>query len=261
MTTVLKRSEWEIWRDVIFALFVREIRTGFNDKLGLGWAIISPIIFIFMLSYFRGLLSGPEVHTLPTFTFMAIGILFIQSFLKTMGGSAGAIRKNKALFAFRQVQPISAVLAGALFELLSKVFVVIGIIIIMYFMGMDLHVANPLLLLACFFLLWIFAVSLGLLFGIAELFVTEVGKVRQLVERPMFFVSGTFFSLQDIPREYWHFLDWNPVLHAIELTRFAVRATYGSDGVSLSYLSIIVLVFSFFSLAVYHIAWKQAISR
>ncbi|MFT7315618.1 MAG: capsular polysaccharide transport system permease protein, partial [Paraglaciecola sp.] len=229
MTTVLKRSEWEIWRDVIFALFVREIRTGFNDKLGLGWAIISPIIFIFMLSYFRGLLSGPEVHTLPTFTFMAIGILFIQSFLKTMGGSAGAIRKNKALFAFRQVQPISAVLAGALFELLSKVFVVIGIIIIMYFMGMDLHVANPLLLLACFFLLWIFAVSLGLLFGIAELFVTEVGKVRQLVERPMFFISGTFFSLQDIPREYWHFLDWNPVLHAIELTRFAVRATYGSD--------------------------------
>jgi capsular polysaccharide transport system permease protein len=131
----------------------------------------------------------------------------------------------------------------------------------MYFMGMDLHISNPLLLLACFFLLWIFAVSLGLLFGIAELFVIEVGKVRQLVERPMFFISATFFSLQDIPREYWHFLDWNPVLHAIELTRYAVNATYGSEGVSLGYLSGIVLVFSFFSLAVYHIAWKQGISR
>jgi capsular polysaccharide transport system permease protein len=261
MTTVLKRNKWEIWRDVIFALFVREIRTGFNDKLGLGWAIISPVIFIFVLSFARGLIGEPDVHTLSTFTFMAIGILFIQSFLQTLAGSAGAIRKNKALFAFRQVQPISAVLAGAFFELLSKVFVVIGIIIIMYFMGMDLHVANPLLLFACFFLLWIFAVSLGLLFGIAELFVTEVGKLRQLVERPMFFISGTFFSLQDIPREYWHFLDWNPVLHAIELTRFAVQATYGSEGVSLQYLSGTVIVFSFFSLAVYHIAWKQAISR
>jgi capsular polysaccharide transport system permease protein len=178
-----------------------------------------------------------------------------------MSGSAGAIRKNKALFAFRQVQPISAVFAGALFEVLVKVFVIVGIIIIMYFMGMDLHISNPLLLLACFFLLWIFAVSLGLLFGIAELFVIEVGKVRQLVERPMFFISATFFSLQDIPREYWHFLDWNPVLHAIELTRYAVNATYGSEGVSLGYLSGIVLVFSFFSLAVYHIAWKQGISR
>jgi capsular polysaccharide transport system permease protein len=261
MTTVLKRNKWEIWRDVIFALFVREIRTGFNDKLGLAWAIISPVIFIFVLSYTRGLLGGPEVHTLSTFIFMAIGILFIQSFLQTMAGSASAIGKNKALFAFRQVQPISAVLAGALFQLLSKIFVVIGIIIMMYFMGVDLHLANPLLLLACFFLLWVLSVSLGLLFGIAELFVIEVGKVRQLVERPMFFISGVFFSLQDIPREYWHFMDWNPILHGIELSRFAVRATYGSDGVSLSYLSINVLVFSFFSLAVYHIAWKQAISR
>jgi capsular polysaccharide transport system permease protein len=261
MTTVLKRNKWEIWRDVIFALFVREIRMGFNDKFGIAWAIINPVLFIFVLSFARGKMGAAEVHTLPTFTFMAIGILFIQSFLLTMSGSAGAIRKNKALFAFRQVQPISAVFAGALFELLSKIFVVIGIIIIMYFMEMELHISNPLLLLACFFLLWIFAVSLGLLFGIAELFVTEVGKVRQLVERPMFFISCVFFSLQDIPREYWHFLDWNPVLHAIELTRFAVRATYGSEGVSLSYLSIIVLVFSFFSLAVYHIAWKQAISR
>jgi capsular polysaccharide transport system permease protein len=261
MTTVLKRNKWQIWLDVIFALFVREIRTGFNDKLGLGWAIISPVIFIFVLSFARGRIGGPEVHTLSTFTFMAIGFLFIQSFLQTMAGAAGAIGKNKALFAFRQVQPISAVLAGALFQLLSKVFVVIGIIIIMYFMGMELHLANPLLLLTCFLLLWVLSVSLGLLFGIVELFVIEVGKVRPLLERPMFFISGVFFSLQDIPREYWHFLDWNPILHGIELSRFAVRATYGSDGVSLSYLSINVLVFSFFSLAVYHIAWKQAISR
>jgi capsular polysaccharide transport system permease protein len=261
MTTVLKRNKWEIWRDVIFALFTREIRTGFNDKFGIAWAVISPVIFIFVLSFLRGRIGGAETHTIPTFTFMAIGILFIQSFLQSMAGSARAISKNKALFAFKQVQPISAVFAGALFEVLVKIFVIIGIIIIMYFMGMDLHISNPLLLLACFLLLWIFAVSLGLLFGIVELFVSEIGKVRELLSRPMFFISGVFFSLQDIPREYWHYLDWNPVLHAIELTRYAVYSSYGSEGVSLQYLSGTVLVFSFFSLAVYHISWKQAISR
>jgi capsular polysaccharide transport system permease protein len=261
MTTVLKRNKWEIWRDVIFALFVREIRTGFNDKFGIAWAVIQPVAFIFLLAFLRGIIDGADTHTIPTFTFMAIGILFIQSFLQTMGGSAKAIGKNKALFAFRQVQPISAVLAGALFEILVKIFVIIGIIIIMYFMGMELHISNPLLFLACFVLLWIFAIALGLLFGIAELFVSEIGKVRGLLTRPMFFISGVFFSLQDIPREYWHFLDWNPVLHAIELTRYAVYSTYGSEGVSLQYLSGTVLVFSFFSLAVYHISWKQAISR
>jgi len=126
---------------------------------------------------------------------------------------------------------------------------------------MELQISNPLLFLACFFLLWIFAVALGLLFGIAEMFVKEVAKVRELLTRPMFFISGTFFSLQDIPREYWHFLDWNPVLHAIELTRYSVHSSYGNEGVSLSYLCGAVLVFSFLSLSIYHISWKQAISR
>ncbi len=46
MTTIIKRNNWAIWRDVIFALFVREIRTSFNDKLGIAWAVISPVAFI-----------------------------------------------------------------------------------------------------------------------------------------------------------------------------------------------------------------------
>lgn len=261
MTTVIKRNKWEIWRDVIFALFAREIRTGFNDKFGLSWAVLNPIIFIFVLSFIRGRLSGGETHTIPTFTFMAIGILLIQGFLQTMNGSAKAIGRNRALYAFRQVQPISAVLAGALFQVLVKIFAIIGIVIIMYFIGIELQMSDPILFLTCFFLLWIFAVALGLLFGIAELFIKEIGKIRDMATRPMFFISGVFFSLKDFPKEYWHFLDWNPILHAIELTRYSVYSSYGSSGVSLGFLSSIVLVFSFFSLAVYHISWKQAISR
>ncbi|GAB5380453.1 MAG: ABC transporter permease [Aliiglaciecola sp.] len=261
MTTVIKRNKWEIWRDVIFALFAREIRTGFNDKFGLSWAVINPVIFIFVLSFIRGSLGGDESHTIPTFTFMAIGILFIQSFLQTLSASARSLKKNKALFAFRQVQPISAVLAAALFELLVKIFVVVCILILMYFMQMEIRIDDPLLFLACLISLILFAVVVGLLFGIVELFVSEIGKIRELLTRPLFFISGVFFSLQDFPQEYWHYLNWNPILHAIELARFALYNSYGSQGVSFAYLSGIVLVFVFFSLAVYHLFWKQAISR
>lgn len=261
MTAVIKRNKWEIWRDVIFALFTREIRTGFNDKFGLSWAVINPVVFIFVLSFIRGRLGGGETHTMPTFTFMAIGILFIQCFLQTMGGSARAISKNKALFAFRQVQPISAVIAGALFQMLVKMFVIAGILVIMYFMDMDIQVSDPLLFLACFILLWLFAIAIGLIFGIAEMFISELGKVRELLTRPMFFISGVFFSLQDFPQEYWHYLDWNPILHAIELARYSAYSTYGIEGVSMSFLAGCVLSFSFLALALYQVSWKQAISR
>ena len=261
MTTVIKRNKWEIWRDVIFALFAREIRTGFNDKLGISWAIINPIAFIFVLSFVRGRFDDGDSHGVPTFVFMAYGLIFIQTFLKMFSGCSSSIKKNKALFAFRQVQPISAVIAAAMFELLVMIFVIIGIFIVMFFMNLEVAIDNPLLMIYCMISLWWFSVMLGLVFGILILYIPEVSKLMSLVTRPLFFISGVFFSLQDFPREYWHYLNWNPILHAIELTRYAAYNAYGNEGVSVNFLSIVTLVTTFFALAIYYTNWRQAISR
>lgn len=256
-----KRKAWQIWKDVIFALFVREIRVGFNDKFGLSWALINPLLFIFVLSFGRSFIAGSDTHTLPTFHFMAIGILYIQSFLNILQATAASINKNKALYAFRQVQPISAVIAAAIFEFLVKFFVLVLLLIVMFIFKMELFLDNGLMFIACFVLLVVLGFSLGLAFGIAELYITEIRKVRELMTRPMFFISGTFFSLQDIPPEYWYLLNWNPVLHAIELSRYATLTTYGDAGVSLSFLFIVVFTILFLSLSYYYAFWKQAISR
>ncbi|WP_289027908.1 ABC transporter permease [uncultured Paraglaciecola sp.] len=261
MASVIKRGPWTIWKDVIFALFVREIRTGFNDKFGISWSVINPVAFIFILSFVRGRMDGGDSHTIPTFVYMAYGLILIQSFLQTLSASAKSIAKAKTLFAFRQVQPISAVIAASLFELLVKVFVALGIVLIMYFLGLEIRVDNPLLLMACFMLLWLFSMSIGLIFGVLELYVKEVKKFRELASRPMFFISGVFFSLQDFPKEYWYLMDWNPILHAIELSRYAAYTTYGQSGVSVEYLSLITLSFMFLAMVVYKGFWRQAISR
>jgi capsular polysaccharide transport system permease protein len=94
-----------------------------------------------------------------------------------------------------------------------------------------------------------------------QCYVPEVSKIQSVLTRPLFFISGVFFSMQDVPREYWHYLDWNPILHAIELSRHAAYSTYSSEAVSEFYLFGSALVFTFFALSVYHISWKQAISR
>lgn len=261
MTIIEKRNKFEIWIDVIFALFIREIRTSFNDKVGISWAVIQPVSFIFILSFLRGRLDGGEAHTIPIFTFMAIGLVFIQSFLKTLGSTARSISKNKALYAFRQVQPISAVIASAMFEILVKIFVILGIILIMFFLGVEITIDNTFRFITCFLLLALLAISIGMIFGIFELFVPEIRKSRELGTRPLFFVSGVFFSLQDIPKEYWHFFDWNPILHAIELARYSVYSSYGNEGVSLNFLAMVSLIFLFISLSIYFSLWKKAISH
>jgi len=261
MALVKKRSTLKVWGDVIFAIFLREIKSSFNDKLGIAWSVISPVAFIFMLAYIRGRMDGGETHTIPTFFFMLFGILLVQFFLGLVGKVSEAIRKNKQLYAFRQVQPISSIIAVASFELLVKIFIIMTLAMICFFLKMDINIYDPTLVIFNFFRVWLFSTSIATLIALAICYVPEVKKIQRLAMRPMFFISGIFFSLQDIPQEYWHYLTWNPLLHAVELTRYAAYPSYGDAGVSYLYLDIFTLTSIFFALACYHISWKQAISR
>ncbi|MCV5373256.1 hypothetical protein OFD18_34255, partial [Escherichia coli] len=85
---------------------------------GVAWSVVSPVAFIFMLSYIRGRMDGGETHGVPTFYFMVFGMILVQFFLGCIGSVSASIKKNKPLYAFRQVQPISSIIAIAGFELL-----------------------------------------------------------------------------------------------------------------------------------------------
>ncbi|WP_047049273.1 ABC transporter permease [Vibrio mexicanus] len=261
MAKVNKRSTLQVWRDVVFAIFLREIRGTFNDKFGLSWALISPMIMIVVLVGIRVGLGSSETHGMPTVFFVVYGVILVQFFLGVLGTTANAIQKNKPLYAFRQVQPISSVLAISGFELLVKFFLVVLLIVIAYFSQLEMKMADPIEVLLNVFRVWLLATSIGLIFSISKCYVPEMNKVQALVTRPIFFISGIFFSLQDIPRDYWPYLTWNPLLHAVELTRYAAYPPYGNEGVSYFYLDVSTLVLTFFALAIYQVSWKQAISR
>ncbi|WOH37510.1 ABC transporter permease [Thalassotalea fonticola] len=261
MAEIRKRSRIQIWQDVIFAIFLREIKSKFNDKVGISWAIINPLVFVFVLSFMRSQLSGPITHTMPTFIFMVYGMLLIQLFLSTFSSASNCIKRNKALFAFRQVQPISALIANGLFELLVKAIVILVILLLIYLMGDEVKIYNPLLVLFYIVQVWFISMSLGLLFAIGKAYIDEIAKLESLLLRPMFFISGVFFSLQDIPEEFWPYLAWNPFLHAIELSRDAAYPNFNAIGVSDGFLLLNTLAFTFIALACYRVCWKQVISR
>lgn len=249
------------WRSVIFALFLRELQSKFNDKFGLAWAFLEPVAFILALSFARGRFTGGDVHTIPIFIFMMIGLMGLQTFTQVFQGVSVSIKRNKPLYAFRQVQPMSAALTSGILEYAIKVIVCCILILVLYLMGMTFSVHSPLLLLYLCLLLGVFSVSIGLVFAIAAAFVPEVDKLKSIFTRPLMFISCVFFSLQDLPQEIWPYLVWNPLVHFIELARYACFESYGDRGVSLQFLNEISLVFLFFSLAIYHITWKKVLSR
>ncbi|MCW8091696.1 ABC transporter permease [Alteromonas sp. ASW11-130] len=249
------------WRTVVFALFLRELQSKFNDKFGLGWAVLEPAVFIFTLSFLRGMISGNDVHTIPTTIFMMIGLIFVQGFMRTVPAVAKSIKQNKPLYAFRQVMPMSAVITTSVLEFLIKTIVVIILLIGLYLFQQEFRLNDPLYLLALWVCLYFFSASIALLFGIATAFIAEVEKIQGVLLRPFFFISCAFFSLQDVPKEFWPYLTWNPIVHLVELARYACYSSYGNDGVSFGFALSCTIVFFFFSLAIYHITWKNVLSR
>lgn len=246
---------------MIFALFLRELQSKFNDKFGLAWAFFEPFVFIFALSFFRSLLKEGDVHTVPLLVFMMIGLVGLQTFTATMNSVSTAIRRNKPLYAFRQVQPISSIISSGFLELSIKTVVTLFIAISLYLLNDSFHISNPLLLIFLFFCLWIFGMAIGLMFAIASAFVPEVDKLKAIMSRPLIFISCIFFSLQDLPEEFWSYLTWNPLVHFVEIARYACFESYGQKGVSLSFLFEVTVISLFLSLSMYHITWKRVLSR
>ncbi len=205
-------------------------------------------------------MNGAETHSMPTFVFMVYGIVSLTFFLTTLSASSKALQKDKPLYAFRQVVPISSFVASSLFEYIVKIVVILVLVIIMWFIDIDLTLHDPITVIINFTLIWIIAMSLGIIFSISSAFFPEVTKFQQMAQRPMLFISAVFFSLQDIPKEFWPYLEWNPLLHAIELSRQAAYPNFGAVGVSQQYVYLCTLSLLFLALVVYKRYWKQAIS-
>ena len=89
--------------------------------------------FIVVLAYIRYLSGALDVHGIPVFVFMIYGSLFIQLFMTVTEKTASCLGKYRALFAFRQVQPISAYIATAAFEILIKIIVATVIVFLMFY--------------------------------------------------------------------------------------------------------------------------------
>jgi capsular polysaccharide transport system permease protein len=113
------------------------------------------------------------------------------------------------------------------------------------------------LLLAVFILLALFSCGIGIMFMLLTDAYEDADKVLPLMTRPLFFISGVFFSVQTVPRDYWPFLLWNPIFHAIELAREAVAEGYSVPQASLGYLAFTTMLVLTVSLLFYRKAEQR----
>jgi len=111
-------------RDVVFTLAERDIRATYKQAiLGLGWAVISPlvtlVIFVLVFSHVKLF----KVHGEPQILFLYLGIVTWGFFSGSVAGASSSLLSNKAMMAKthfpRECFPLAQVLESGFTSLLA----------------------------------------------------------------------------------------------------------------------------------------------
>lgn len=246
------RSAWRIQRGVIYALFLREIRSRFGKfRLGYLWAVMQPMIHIMFMALIFGHASKSKLPGIDYLVVLISGFVPWFFFSQVISRCQGAVEANRGLFSYRQVKPVDAILARIQVELVTYSALMIILLGGCLLFGVDAGMHDPLGVLFSYSLFIVLSTALGMIVCIGSTFSLEVAKFIPFLMRPLYFMSGLFFPLSVVPPDMRVYFTWNPILHFMELSRGHWFASYPSVITDYSYFAQITLGITFFALLLY----------
>lgn len=257
-----KRTPWQIQRAVVFALFMRELKGRVGTQwLGLIWTLVEPVVHVvvvlLMFVYLRHVArTGVE---LPVY--LVTGLLPFFMFRNLALRCADAVTQNRGLFSYRQVKPMDTIVSRALLELSVYSAVYLLLLIGLAWLGFTVWPAQPLVLAGMSVVLVALGAALGLVLAIVT---HERPRLRSLVSMvflPLYLMSGVIIPLERVPAEYLAWLQLNPVLHLVELSRAGFIAYYTPlSGTTLAYPALVSLVLAALGMNLYRVQRRELIA-
>ena len=249
-------------------LIVLSIATYDNDRrstespIGSWESIISPlqIMFFFIairvgFSFLRGSTKYSGGGSTDMYFNIVIFIIsgFTLAFLfRQIAINALSGLKLRAPLYYQRVRPIDILLALSLNDIRAMATISFSLLGLIWALTWSFQLDSPGLALCVYFLTIFMAIG----FGICLVFLEKLNKwikkiIRRILQRLIFFTSGIFFATFELPAVVRPLVAWNPLLHAVELFRYALNNNYPIPGISLAYLTWCSLTLLGFSLILY----------
>lgn len=224
--------------EVVHALILRETRTRYGDSdLGYVWAFIQPMIQVGFFAFMMILGRVRDSSGMDIFGFLITGILGYDMVTNGLERAINAVGGNQSLLLYPQVKVLDVVIARVVLEALTTMAV------FAVFMTADslfvgrFHVDEPITVLLGLLLGGWLGGGLGMIFCALNVFSSGADKLRAIVMRPLFFVSGVFYTANGLPIAFQDVLVFNPVLHVIEMVRSGWYGSYQSQVADPVYLT------------------------
>jgi capsular polysaccharide transport system permease protein len=219
---------------------LRDMRTRFGrTRLGYVWAVIEPILHLVTLgSVFAWLNHSPPLLGNNLYLYYVTGLIPFLMFSHVSLNMIPALTSNGAVLQLSIVKQTDVIMAKAILGLGTEIFV--GILVFSGFalLGFQSFPADPLTCMAAVFVLWLFALGMGLInLVVAEHFHTWEAVYTAAVQL-MYFASGIYYAPIMMPVWIRDILIWNPVLQGIEWFRSGFFQNYSPHWLDQRYLVI-----------------------
>jgi len=228
MITTLSNGLWN-WSNTIHTLILREVRCRFaGDPIGYTWAFLVPLLWITtLLAFFAILGRTPGIPVNPAM-FIATGVVPYVLFRYTIASMARMVSGHRNLVHFAGVRISDMLLSAALLELLNGIIVFALVLGLVTFAFHPDPIHDPLQTLKGILLSALVGTSVGRFASVLGLISETAKRMIPVILRPMFWISGIFFTVPELPPTLLQYLYWNPLLHAVEITRSGVFLDYTS---------------------------------
>ena len=225
-----------LWR-AVGALMLREMSTTHGRVPGgYLWAVAEPLAGIALLSVIFAIgFHAPSLGTsFPLF--YATGLLPFLAFSDITGKLAQALNFSRPLFAYPAVGVLDAILARFLLAALTQLAVASLLLGGILFLSETRATPDLGTLAQAAGLLAVLSLGVGtmncLLIGLMPLW----QRVWSILMRPMFLISGVFFTYQSVPLPWRDLLWWNPLIHVTGLVRRGLYPGYDASYASPTYV-------------------------
>jgi capsular polysaccharide transport system permease protein len=232
--------------DIVLALAGRELRARIGqNSLGYAWTYAAPLAWIAATYFAFYFLSRTSPVYTDTITFIISGLLPYAAFRYTVTAVGRVNSGIRGLLIFPSVTHEHGVATMALLEFIN-IFVVFAVVAVAnYLLFGNGELADPLMFVGGTALAWGLGASYAYFFSVLGRINPLMQQVGILLLRPTFFISGIFYTANELPDRVLDFFGWNPLLHAIEIARDGMLFHYESRVSSPLYVIGWIVVLSF----------------
>lgn len=222
---------------VIAALILREVHTLYgNTRLGYLWAIIQTAFNIAVFWLFREFLGAHAPHGMGIAVFLLCGFIPWHIFSDTISRCMKAVSANQALLTFPQVTELDLMIARVIVVWGTQLVSAIVILSVAAALGQSMELRHPGTLAATLFFAPLLGLGMGLVFASLSRLWPTLERLIPILMRFLFFASGVFFQVSELPARFSAPLLLNPAAQLIEWQRYGFSASSASPLYSVGYM-------------------------